>query len=98
MRDVRQEPDVANLVAVARQLGAVWVIAPPLDGWVWYRGHWWPVEISRPEREGHAGVRSPTQERFVGVCGIHGARWLTWRSTRDVLGSLRALAAPPGTA
>jgi hypothetical protein len=43
-RDGNEDP----LIALAEQLGGRFRPGPPLDGWLWARGYWLPVEIKRP--------------------------------------------------
>jgi hypothetical protein len=76
------------LLAVAQQLGAQWLEAPPLDGWIWWRGLWLPVEIKLPEREGQAYEYTPAQKRFMSWCRLRNARWLVWRNDADVIRDL----------
>lgn len=77
-----------ELLAVAARLGAHWLEAPPLDGWIWCRGQWLPVEIKQPAREGLAHEYTPLQRRFLSWCKLRGARWLVWHSADDVIRDL----------
>jgi hypothetical protein len=77
-----------ELLEVAARLGAHWIEAPPLDGWIHWRGQFLPVEIKAPEREGLAHEYRPTQRRFFAWCRLHGARWLVWHSANDVIRDL----------
>jgi hypothetical protein len=77
-----------ELLAVAERLGAHWLEAAPLDGWIWFRGQWLPVEIKVPEREGLAHEYTPLQRRFMNWCRLRNARWLVWRTADDVLRDL----------
>jgi hypothetical protein len=83
-----RDPNERELLAVAERLGAHWLKAPPLDGWIWWRGQWLPVEIKQPEREGLAHEYTPLQRRFMNWCRLNGARWLVWHSADDVLRDL----------
>lgn len=77
-----------ELLKVALKLGGQWLEQGPLDGWVFWRGIWLPVEIKRPEREGYADEYTPAQKRFFRWCQQHNARWLTWRTPADVIRDL----------
>lgn len=79
-RDANEQP----LLAHAKALGAEFVEAPPLDGWMLFRGTWMPVEIKVPEREGQAGEYTPAQLKFFRWCSEHRAKWWTWRVLSDV--------------
>lgn len=76
------------LLDVASRLGAHWLEQGPLDGWIWWRGEWLPVEIKCPEREGTVHEYTPAQKRFMSWCRLHGAKWLVWRDVSDVLRDL----------
>lgn len=93
MKPHRANPRDANeqaLLDVSWQLGGHWCEAPPLDGWVWARGQWTPVEIKLPEREGLAHEYTPLQKRFFNWCRLHQARWWVWRTADDVIRDLGA--------
>lgn len=83
-----RDSNEAPLVKLAQRLGAQWCEEGPLDGWVWWRNVWLPVEIKLPEREGLANEYTPRQKRFFTRCRTMGARWLTWRTEDDVLNDL----------
>jgi hypothetical protein len=87
----RANPRDANeqaLLKLAERLGAHWHEAPPLDGWVFVRGRWMPVEIKLPEREGLAHEFTPAQRRFLSWCRQRNAPWWVWRTEADVLRDL----------
>jgi hypothetical protein len=84
----QRDGNEAELLGLAERLGAHWLEAPPLDGWISWRGQWLPVEIKAPEREGLAHEYRPAQRRFFAWCKLHGARWLVWHSADDVLRDL----------
>lgn len=73
-----------ELLRVAEQCGATWQEAGPLDGWVFHRGMWKPVEI----KNGKAGRLRPSQAEFIALCRTLGAPCLLWRTVDDVLASL----------
>lgn len=83
-RDANEEP----LLQLATQLGAHWVQGPPLDGWVFCRGIWMPVEIKIPEREGLSSEYTPAQRRFLRFCQEKRAPFWIWRTEDDVIASL----------
>lgn len=76
------------LLKVAERLGAHWHKGPPLDGWIFVRGKFVPVEIKRDEREGQAWEYTPAQKRFMTWCRNRGATWWVWRTEADVLRDL----------
>lgn len=91
MKPHRANPRDANedaLLAVAARLGGHWREGPPLDGWIFVRGHWWPVEIKKPEREGLVHEYTPAQKRFIAWCANRNAPWWVWRTTDDVIRDL----------
>lgn len=83
-RDANEEP----LLALAARFGAHWVQGPPLDGWIFWRGIWMPVEIKMPEREGLADEYTPAQKRFLRFCAERNAPRFIWRTEDDVIASL----------
>jgi hypothetical protein len=83
-RDLNEQ----QLVKFAQSLGGHWLAEGPLDGWLFHRGLWLPVEIKRPEREGLAHEYTPMQRRFFTWCNERGARWLVWRTSADVIKDL----------
>jgi hypothetical protein len=85
-----RDANEAALIALAERLGAHWCKAPPLDGWVFVRGRWMPVEIKRPEREGQVWEYTPAQRKFFSWCRNRGATWWLWRTDADVLRDLGA--------
>lgn len=86
----KRDRNEGELVETASHLGAAWREGPPLDGWIWWRGRWLPVEIKLPQREGLAHEYTPAQRRFFSWCGANSARWLVWRSAEDVIRDLNA--------
>jgi hypothetical protein len=84
----QRDANESELLQVAARLGAHWLEAPPLDGWIWFRGQWLPIEIKQPEREGLQHEYTPAQRRFISWCRLRNARWLTWRSADDVIRDL----------
>jgi hypothetical protein len=85
-RDANEDP----LLKLAAQLGAHWIQGPPLDGWIFCRGVWMPVEIKMPEREGLKGEYTPAQLRFLRFCSDRAAPHFVWRTEEDVIASLSA--------
>ena len=85
-----RDANEAALLTVARTLGADWLEEGPLDGWLWVarQQRWVPVEIKKPEREGHAHEYTPAQRRFFTWCKACNAPWLVWRTTADVIRDL----------
>jgi len=79
-----------TLVQIAERLGVVWQEGGPLDGWVFRRGHWEPVEIKNPDGRNRL---QPRQKEFIEMCRRIGASVHIWRSEGDVLASLGALTA-----
>lgn len=85
-RDGNEDP----LVELAEQLGGKFLPGPPLDGWLWARGSWLPVEIKLPEREGTAQEYTPLQKRFMSWCALHNAAYHIWRDDKDVMRTMGA--------
>ena len=83
-RDTNEPP----LLELAKRLGARWIEEGPLDGWIFFRGSWMPVEIKLPEREGLASEYTAHQKRFLSWCRGTGATVLLWRTEDDVIKSL----------
>jgi hypothetical protein len=88
--DNHRDANEAALLTTAEKLGAHWREGPPLDGWVFVRGRWMPVEIKNPAREGAAAEYTPRQARFLSWCRNLGAPWWVWRTTADVVRDLGA--------
>lgn len=88
--DAKRDANENALVALAEQIGARWVQAPPLDGWVGWRGKWFPCEIKDPSREGHKDEFTAKQITFRARAKLAGLPFWTWRTERDVLESLGA--------
>lgn len=80
----------SGLVRIAEQMGAGWYRAPPLDGWLAWRGTQVAVEIKDPEREGLAHEYTPQQQRYFSWCRLHNVKWLVWRTMADVLRDLNS--------
>lgn len=76
------------LLTTALTLGAQWLEQGPLDGWIFWRGQWLPVEIKLPEREATKHEYTPAQQRFFRWCRDRNARWLVWRTDADVIRDL----------
>ena len=90
-KPVYANPRDANeqaLLRIAERLGAAWYEAGPLDGWIVFRGAWFPVEIKLPEREGLKHEYTPVQKRFFAWCEIRRAKWFVWRDEADVVRDL----------
>jgi hypothetical protein len=81
------------LLELAARLGGHWCEAPPLDGWIFVRGRWMPVEFKVPEREGLKHEYTPAQRRFLSWCAARGARWWVWRTAQDVIRDLGGMVA-----
>ena len=72
----------------------------PFDGWGWHPKWsnylrrdvnpglpacgFMPIEIKRPEREGHANEYTWRQKKVLHTLQIAGATWMTWREPADV--------------
>lgn len=89
MKHGRRDRNERSLVAVAKQLGAAWLLQGPLDGWILWRGVWLPVEVKDPRREGRADEFTPAQQQFFEFCRANGGRWLVWRTHQDVIRNLQ---------
>lgn len=90
----RKDANQNELVAAAEQLGAIWITAPPLDGWIFWRDHWVPTEIKRPDgpRGGRSGRQyTPAQLLFLGQCKAQHAPVFIWRTVHDVMTCLDAV-------
>lgn len=97
MKPHRANPRDGNepsLLDLAERLGAHWREGPPLDGWVFCRGRWMPVEIKRPECEGLVHEYTPAQKRFITWCEQWRAPWWVWRTEADVLRDLNTRVTP----
>jgi hypothetical protein len=81
----RRDTNEGELVAVAKQFGALWIQDGPLDGWVGYRGHWTPVEIKHGKNR-----YTDAQHLFIAKCLSNRVPYFTWRTERDVFESLGA--------
>lgn len=75
-----------ELVDEWKRLGGIWLKCPPFDGWIWYRtwDAYWPVEIKRPEREGHKNEYTKAQLKVMSELKAAGAQWFVWRTVDDV--------------
>jgi hypothetical protein len=89
MRAQRRDANEADLISLARMLGAHCVKSPPLDYWVCHRNAWHVVEIKRPEREGRKTEYTDAQARFFTQCRMYGSPWNVWRTQEDVLEFIR---------
>lgn len=88
--DTHRDGNENPLIALAEQLGGRFRPGPPLDGWLWARGYWLPVEIKQPEREGTAREYTPLQKQFFSWCTLYNAPWHVWRDDKDVLRTMGA--------
>jgi len=84
LADMHRDANEDALVKIAERLGGKFRPGPPLDGWLWARGEWLPVEIKLPEREGTADEYTPLQKQFISWCKLHGAKLAVWRDNEDV--------------
>jgi hypothetical protein len=82
-RAARRDQNENELVAIAEQLGALWVQTGPLDGWVVWREHWYSVEIKHGKNS-----YTDAQVLFLARCKERNAPVWTWRTESDVLNSL----------
>lgn len=85
MRAARRDTNENELVGMAEQLGGLWIQTGPLDGWLFWREHWFPVEIKHGKNPYTAA-----QVLFLGACKERNAPVWTWRSERDVMACLGA--------
>ncbi len=86
----RKDQNHDRLVSAAKRCGA-WVRKhPPLDLLVWVGKWqmWMPVEIKRPDKEGHKDEYTPAQLKFFDECKAHDAKWWVWRNESDVFRDL----------
>ena len=81
----RRDANESEIVQVARAFGAFWVPTGPLDGWICYRGDWFPVELKTAQ-----GRYTAAQKRFLAECLYRRARVFTWRCAKDVFETLGA--------
>ena len=87
MRHGRRDGNESHLISLALGMGAYWVQAPPLDGWIFFRGKWTPVEIKNPEGKDEL---TKAQIRFRIQCNEHQAPHFLWRTLDDVCRDLGA--------
>lgn len=83
--DARRDANEQDLLKILRQFGAVWVQAPPLDGWCCFRERWTPVEIKNGKNK-----YTEAQVLFLALCKERNAPVWTWRTELDVFESLGA--------
>jgi hypothetical protein len=83
----RRDANEQGLLFLAHRLGATWVEAGPLDGWIAHRGRWICVEIKNPDGRNRL---QPSQEAFLSTCQQQGAPVYVWRTEDDVLRDLQA--------
>lgn len=86
----RKDENENELVKLARSIGALVWMDPPLEGWVFWHGKWTPFEIKIPEREGTKKEFTERQVKFRMVANERGAPHWVWRTEADVLFSLGA--------
>jgi hypothetical protein len=85
--DARRDGNESDLLKAARLIGAMWEEAGPLDGWVFWRGLWVPVENKNPQGRNRY---TDAQILFLARCKERGAPVWTWRCVEDVFESLGA--------
>ena len=83
MRALRRDVNEPALVSAAREMGALWEYGPPLDGWVGWRGRWYPVEIKQGKNP-----YTDAQVDFLTRCGFKNLPAFTWRTVDDLLRDL----------
>lgn len=81
----KRDANESDLLKAARLVGALWEQWGPLDGWVFWRGAWTPVEIKTAK-----GTYTDAQILFLARCRERGAPVWTWRTVDDVYASLGA--------
>lgn len=81
----RRDANEPALITIAKQFGALWIQTGPLDGWIFYRHTWTPVEIKAPK-----GHYKPSQVKFFARCKEREAPVWVWRTERDVFESMGA--------
>ena len=81
----RRDTNESELVRFAEALGAMWIQTPPLDGWVFWRGRFTPVEIKHGNN-----TYTDSQVSFLARCKEREAPVWTWRTTADVARCLGA--------
>jgi hypothetical protein len=83
----KRDANEPELLKIVKQFGAVWIQAPPLDGWCCFRERWTPVEIKNEEGRNRY---TDSQVLFLASCRERNAPVWTWRTERDVFESLGA--------
>jgi hypothetical protein len=86
----KRDAKESDLVILARELGAYWICAAPLDGWLWWRGFWRLVEVKNPACEGHKDEYTPDQLKLMMSLRERGIAWHVWRTEADVYRDLGA--------
>lgn len=84
-RAAKRDANEPELLEIVKAFGAVWICAPPLDGWVIWRGQFIPVEIKNGKNR-----YTDSQVKFLAQCKERNAPVWTWREPRDVFESLGA--------
>lgn len=82
-RDINE----GELIALARQLGAEFEKAPPLDWWCGFRGRWVPLEIKNLDGRNRY---TDAQTRFQIRCNERQLPMWVWRTESDVYRDLGA--------
>lgn len=88
-RPQRHRPDSnqSDLVDLFESVGGKWVpyANKPFDGWAYHAAFgYMPVEIKKPEREGHANEYTERQRKVMTRMRLLGMPWLVWRNDEDV--------------
>lgn len=90
MRRQRRDNNEGGLVKLAEQLGAVWIQAPPFDGWLFWRGRWHLCEVKREEKAGWSSEFTPAQLLLIQKLKSRQVPWHVLRSEDDVYALLGA--------
>lgn len=83
----RRDTNHHALKDVAKRCGAIWIEGGPWDGWVHiakWGGEYIPVEIKRPDKEGHADEYTEKQRKMKAEWADRRMRLFVWRTEADV--------------
>lgn len=86
----RRDQNENDLVAAAEALGAVWVQAPPMDGWLHFRGVWHLCEVKDPKKQGWKSEYTEAQKLLLIRFSERGIKVNTLRTENDVFALLGA--------
>jgi hypothetical protein len=81
----KRDQNETLITSTLAQMGIDWNEGGPLDGWIFLKGKWVPVEVKNPLGRNRL---QPAQDTFIAACEGLGRPYLVLRTREDAIAAI----------